>query len=201
MLKVGLTGGLACGKTFVANELHRLGCHVIHADDLGHEVLAPSGEAYQSAIQLLGPEVLDVNGEIDRQRVAEIVFHDPAKLAALNSIVHPAVRRRKDRLFAEIAAADPHAIAVMEAAILIETGTYLDYDKLIVVCCAPETQLERALHRDPLVTEEAVRARLARQMPMEEKRAFADYLIDSSGPKADTARQTEEVFAALRRLQ
>jgi dephospho-CoA kinase len=201
MLKVGLTGGLACGKTFVAHELRRLGCHVIHADDLGHEVLASTGEAYAQVVELFGAEILDDSGEIDRACVATIVFHDPAKLAALNAIVHPAVRRRKDEIFAAIAAVEPDAIAVMEAAILIETGIYRDYDKLIVVYCRPELQILRALHRDPLATDEAVRARLARQMPIEEKRGYADFLIDSSGPKEDTLRQTSEVYYALRKLQ
>ncbi|WP_180538103.1 dephospho-CoA kinase [Nevskia soli] len=200
MLKVGLTGGLACGKTFVAHELRRLGCHVIHADDLGHEVLASSGEAYGPVVELFGTEILDGSGEIDRARVASIVFHDPAKLAALNAIVHPAVRRRKDEIFAAIAAVEPDAIAVMEAAILIETGIYRDYDKLVVVYCRPALQIERALHRDPLTTEEAVRARLARQMPIDEKRRFADFLIDSSGPKENTLRQTSDVYHALRKL-
>ena len=201
MLKVGLTGGLACGKSFVASELERLGCHVIRADDLGHEVLAPSGEAYAPTVELLGRAILDARGEIDRQRVAAIVFQDAAKLAALNAIVHPAVRRRKDEIFAAVAAADPDAIAILEAAILIETGGYREYDKLIVVYCKPESQIERALHRDPHATEDAVRARLARQMPIDEKRKFADFLIDSSGPKEDTVRQTDQVYSALRRMQ
>ena len=200
MLKIGLTGGLACGKTFVANELERLGCHVIRADDLGHEV-APFGEAFAAVIQLLGPEIVDGDGEIDRQRVASIVFNDPERLTALNAIVHPAVRRRGDAIFASIENREPQAIVVMEAAILIETGSYREYDKLVLVYCQPELQIERALRRGSVITEEAVRARLARQMPIEEKRKFADFLIDSSGSKQDTVRQTEEVFAALRRLQ
>ncbi len=164
-------------------------------------MLASSGEAYGPVIELLGTEILDSHGEIDRTRVASIVFHDPAKLAELNAIVHPAVRRRKDQTFAAIAAVEPDAIAVMEAAILIETGIYRDYDKLVVVYCRAELQIERALHRDPLATEEAVRARLARQMPIEEKSKFADFLIDSSGPKEDTIRQTSDVYHALRMLQ
>jgi dephospho-CoA kinase len=189
MLKVGLTGGLGCGKTFVAAELERLGCHVIHADVLGHEVLARESAAVMA---LFGPSIQTAGGEIDRARLASIVFEDPAKLAALNDIVHPAVRRRENELFAEIAAADPHAIAVLEAAILIENGSSKDYDKLIVVWCDPAIQLERALERDP-----AVLARLASQMPVLEKRQFADFLIDTNGTKEETLRQTQEVFADL----
>jgi dephospho-CoA kinase len=189
MLRVGLTGGLACGKTFVATELEHLGCHVIHADVLGHEVLTRESPA---VIALFGPSILTAGGEIDRARLASIVFEDAAKLAALNAIVHPAVRRREDELFSEIAAANPHAIAVLEAAILIENGSYRDYGKLIVVWCDPAVQLERALERDP-----AVLARLATQMPALEKRQFADFLIDTNGTKEDTLRQTREVFASL----
>lgn len=201
MLKVGLTGGLACGKSFVASELQRLGCHIVHADDLGHEVLAPGGEAYSAAVELLGPSVLDEDGNIARHRAAEIVFRDPAKLAQLNQIVHPAVRRRKDTLFKAFESADPQGIAVMEAAILIETGIYKEYDALIVVYCHPDLQLARAMKRDPLSTQEAILARLARQIPIDEKCKYADFVIDASGTKEETLRQTREVYEALRTRQ
>jgi dephospho-CoA kinase len=189
MLKVGLTGGLGCGKTFVATEMERLGCRVIHADVLGHEVLTRERAA---VLDLFGTSILDADGEIDRARLASIVFEDRAKLDALNAIVHPAVRLRENQLFAEIAAEDPHAIAVLEAAILIENGSYKDYDKLIVVWCDPAIQWERAMARDP-----AVVARLARQMPALEKRQYADFLIDTNGTKEDTLRQTQEVLNEL----
>ncbi len=189
MLKVGLTGGLGCGKTFVAEELERLGCHVIHADLLGHEALSRESPA---AVALFGPSILAADGQIDRTLLASIVFDDPNKLAALNAIVHPAVRLREDELFSEIACKDPHAIGVLEAAILIENGSYRDYDKLIVVWCDPAVQLERALARDSTAV-----ARLARQMPVLEKRPYADFLIDTNGTKEDTLRQTQEVFNAL----
>jgi dephospho-CoA kinase len=189
VLKVGLTGGLGCGKSFVAEELERLGCHVIHADLLGHNALVRETSA---VLALFGPSILAPDGQIDRARLASIVFDDPAKLAALNAIVHPAVRLRENELFSELAAADPHAIGVLEAAILIENGSYRDYDKLIVVWCDPAVQLERALARDPNVL-----PRLARQMPVLEKRQFADFLIDTNGTREDTLRQTQELHAAL----
>ena len=193
MLKVGLTGGLGCGKTFVAAELERLGCHVIHADLLGHEVLARESGA---VVALLGPSILTAGGQIDRASLASIVFEDPAKLAALNAIVHPAVRRREDEILSAMAHLDPHAIGVVEAAILIENGSYRDYDRLIVVWCEPAIQLERAMARDP-----AVVARLASQMPVLEKRQYADFLIDTNGTKEDTLRQTREVFLSLATIE
>jgi dephospho-CoA kinase len=192
LLKVGLTGGLGCGKSFVAAELERLGCNVIHADVLGHEVLAPGGPAHQAVVDLFGTD--------DRGRLASLVFSDPAKLAALNAIVHPAVRLLEDDIFDRIAREDADAVAVLEAAILIENGSYLDYDKLIVVWCEPELQVERALERDPQADRATVMARIARQLPVREKRRYADFLIDTNGTKEDTLRQTREVFSRLQTL-
>lgn len=200
MLKVGLTGGLACGKTFISLELERLGCHVIHADALGHEVLSREGEAYQPVIDLFGPTILDANSDISRPKLAEVVFNDAEKLSALNAIVHPAVRRREDQLMSAITKDEPDAVAVVEAAILIEAGTYRHFDRMIVVVCDEASQFERALARDPLATPAAVRARLQRQMPMSEKRKFADFLIDTSGSKQKTLRQTQEIYTALLQL-
>ena len=200
MLTVGLTGGLACGKSFVASELQKRGCHIIRADQLGHEVLAPDGEASRAVIERFGPSILDAEGRIQRSRLAEIVFRDPEALKALNGIVHPAVRLREAQMIEAIRASDPHAIVVIEAAILIETGFYKEFDKLIVVVCDESAQLERALARDPQARREDVVARLGRQMPAAEKRKYADFVIDTSGTPDDTARQTIEVYSALRAL-
>jgi dephospho-CoA kinase len=191
MLKVGLTGGLACGKSFVAGAMHKLGCHVIEADDVGHEVMAPGGEAYDA--------VLAAFGTIDRIQLAELVFSHPDQLERLNAIVHPAVRTRAARQFQELGARDPHGVVVYVVAILIESGAYREVDKIILVSCPREQQIERALQR-PGATEAGVLARLERQMPLEKKREFADYIIDTSGDKEDTLRQTEIVYEDLRRL-
>jgi dephospho-CoA kinase len=199
MLKVGLTGGMACGKSFVAAELAKLGCHVIEADEVGHEVLEPGGEAYDAVLAAFGPEILDADGRIDRTRLGARVFGDSAQLDKLNSIVHPAVRTRATRAFAEIGARDPHGIVVYVAAILLESGAYKEVDKIIVVSCARAQQIERAMHR-PDATQAGVLARLERQMPLEKKKEFADYIIDTSGAKEDTLRQTEMVYRELRRL-
>ena len=200
MLKVGLTGGLACGKSFVAEELARLGCYVVHADEIGHEVLSPGGEAYGPVIEAFGRAILTAEGRIDRRLLAAQVFSSPERLAQLNALVHPAVFRREDRLIEEFAARDPHGIAVLEAAILIETRSYHRFDSMILVTCGEEQQVERAMRRDGAF-EADVRARLSRQMPLQEKRKFAHFVIDTSGDKDDTIRQTRAVYQALRSTQ
>jgi dephospho-CoA kinase len=200
MLKVGLTGGIACGKSFVGEALAGLGCLVIQADDLGHEALAPGGEAYEAVVKEFGRDILSGEGAIDRRALAARVFGDPARLARLNALVHPAVIRREEQLIAEFAARQPHGIAVVEAAILVETGSYQRFDKLILVTCAEEQQVERALKREGSI-EGDVRARIGRQMPLAEKRKFADFVIDTSGEKAETLRQTRAVYDQLRRIE
>lgn len=198
MLKVGLTGGLACGKSFVGEELARLGCLLIQADDLGHEVLLPGGEAYDGVVREFGSEILTGAGEIDRKALAAKVFGAPERLAKLNALVHPPVVRREDALIADYAAGHPDGIAVVEAAILIETGSWKRFDRIILVTCSEEQQIERAMRRQGAVLED-VRARLGRQMPLDEKRKFAHFVIDTSGEKQETLRQTREVYDALRR--
>ena len=200
MLKVGLTGGLACGKSYVGEVLRECGCLLIQADELGHEVLSPGGEAYDDVVREFGREILDPEGRIDRRALAARVFGAPGRLARLNSLVHPSVFRREDALMAEFAAREPKGIAVVEAAILIETGTWRHYDRIILVTCREEQQVERALRRDG-ASEVDVRARLSRQMPLEEKRKFAHFVIDTSGEKEDAARQTRAVYQELRRIE
>ena len=199
MLRVGLTGGLASGKTFVGHALEELGCHVIRADELGHQALLPGAEAYQLVIQEFGNGVLADDGTIDRRQLAKLVFESPEQLAKLNAIVHPAVFRREERMMEEFSVADPRGIAVVEAAILVETGSYKRFDRLIVVVCTIEQQLERAMRRDSYTREETL-ARLKRQLPLEEKVRVADYVIDTSGPKEETLAQTRAVYESLRSL-
>lgn len=199
MLKVGLTGGLACGKSFVANELERQGAHVIHADELGHEVLLPDGAAYDAVLKRFGTEILKADGTIDRTRLADIVFNDPASLADLNAIVHPAVVAKQNELMAESGKREAEAVAVVEAAILIETGIYKDFDRIVLVTCDPSIQRQRALERAGIRPED-VEARLRRQLPTAEKLKFADDVIDTSGTKEDTLRQTRELYTRLRKL-
>lgn len=199
MLKVGLTGGYATGKSFVARELERLGCHIIYADELGHRVLLPDGAAYQPTVALFGSGILDADGAIDRKKLGAIAFTSPELLAQLSGFVHPAVFRLEEQLLDSFAAADPQGVAIIEAAILIETQHYKAFDKLLVTTCAAETQLARGMKRDHLTREE-VAARLAKQMAPEEKKKFADYVIDTDGSKEETLRQVQSIFIELKEL-
>jgi len=199
MLKVGLTGGMACGKSFVGEALANLGCHLLQADRLGHDLLLPGGAAYQPVIQSFGAGVLDANGHIDRRALAALVFDNPERLALLNSFIHPSVFRQEQEWFEGVNAEDPHGIAVVEAAILIETGSYRRFDKLIVVACDEEQQIARSMKRDGIARDEVL-ARLRRQMPVSEKRKFADFVIDTSGAKDDTLRQARAVYESLRSI-
>lgn len=199
MLRVGLTGGLASGKSFVGHALADLGCHWIEADELGHQVLLPGGEAYDPVVDEFGEEILDQDRFIDRRKLSALVWDKPERLARLNSLVHPPVIARQQRAIAEIVNNHPDAIIVVEAAILVETGSYKRFDRLILVVCAVEQQMERALKRGTY-TKEEVMARLDRQLPLEEKLRVADYVIDTSGTKERTLEQVKAVYNSLRSL-
>jgi dephospho-CoA kinase len=196
-LKVGLTGGLATGKSHVAHTLAALGCHVLSADELGHEVLLPGAEAYDDVVREFGSKILGSGGRIDRKLLAAEVFDSPERLKKLNSLVHPHVIHREEQWLARLAAEEPGAIAVIEAAILIETGSYKRFGRLILAVCPPEMQLRRHMERSG-ESEAQARARLARQMPLEVKRQYADYVVDTSGSREETDRQVREIFAKLR---
>ncbi|MGE5488280.1 MAG: dephospho-CoA kinase [bacterium] len=200
MLRVGLTGGLASGKSFVGQVLADLGCFVIKADELGHQAIEPGGEAFEPVVKEFGAGILDAEGKIDRRRLGRKVFSDPERLAKLNALVHPVVIRREEELIAAYAAREPKGIAVVEAAILIEAGSYKRFDRIVLAVCTPEQQIERAMNRDGLTREEVL-ARLARQMPLEEKRKYAGYVVDTSGPKEETLRQVRQVYESLRSIE
>ena len=199
MLHVGLTGGLASGKSFVGRALEDLGCYLIQADELGRQVIEQGGETYEAVVATFGKEILDPGGAINRKRLAAIVFPDLQQLARLNALIHPHVKIREKALVAEFAREHPDGIAVTEAAILVETGSYKDYDCLIVAVCRPEQQIERAMERDGASREEVLN-RLRRQMPLDDKVKYADFVIDTSGSKENTLAQTRNVYEALRRL-
>jgi len=199
MLRVGLTGGLASGKSFVGRELEALGCLVIRADELGHRVQAPDGEAYAGIIAEFGRGILNPDGTINRRLLGAEVFSRPERLQKLSALVHPPVRARELKQIEEFARTHPDGIAVTEAAILVETGSYREYARLIVAVCSEEQQIVRAMTRDHLTREE-VMDRLRRQLPLQEKVKYADYVIDTSGTKEHTLEQTRAVYAALRSL-
>ena len=195
MLRVGLTGGLATGKSTVGRWLGELGCHVIRYDEVGHQVLDPDGEAYSSVVEAFGEGILNPDRTIDRRGLGKIVFADPEKLKRLEQLVHPPTHRRVAARIEQLRAADPRGIVIIEAAILVETGTYKNFDRLIVVACRPEQQLERAFARG--LTRQQAADRLARQLPLEEKVARADFVIDTSHTLADARAETERVYRKL----
>lgn len=202
MLRVGLTGGLASGKSCVGRDLRQIGGEdllLIQADELGKQVQEPGAEAYADMIREFGSSILNADGSIDRRKLGNEVFRDPARLKRLSEIVHPHVHARRRGLESEFALQHPHGMAVTEAAILVETGSYKEYDRLIVVTCRPEQQVERAMSRDHLTREEVL-DRMRQQMPLEQKLQFADFVIDTSGSKEDTFSQTQAVYASLRSL-
>ena len=200
MLRAGLTGGLASGKTFVGEKLQELGCFLIKADDLGHATLEPGGEAYEPAVREFGDTILDSGGRINRRLLAAQVFGDPARLAILNGFVHPAVRSRTRKLTEDFMRRKPDGIVVNEAAILVETGSYKDFDRLIVASCDEPRQIERAMHRDGVTRAEA-EVRLRRQLPLADKVKVADFVVDTSGSKENTVAQTIAVWEALRSIK
>lgn len=199
MIRVGLTGGYATGKTFVAAELERLGCHLIYADRLGHAALEPGGAAYKASIDFFGPAILNENATLDRKKLGSIVFSDPELLKKLETFVHPAVFELEEQMLADFAATDPAGIAVVEAAILIEAGRRETYDRLIVTICSEDTQVARAMRRDRVTQEEALN-RIAKQMPLLEKKRLADYVIDTDGEKKTTLGSVGVVYRNLKKL-
>lgn len=199
MLKVGLTGGIASGKTTVAKMFAARSCRVLPADQVAHELMAPGRPAYEEIMQVFGRGILGPSGAVDRRRLAEIVFAEPARREQLNRIVHPRVIAEIEREFARIAQAEPRAIVLVEAALLVEAGYHHQLDKLIVTWCRPEQQVERLMKQAGL-SRAQTEQRLAAQLPQEEKRRQADYEIDCSGSLEATEQQVEKVFQELRRL-
>ncbi|HEX4946198.1 MAG TPA: dephospho-CoA kinase [Blastocatellia bacterium] len=197
MLKVGLTGGIASGKTYVAELLRELGCEVTDADQVARAVVEPGQPAYEDIVKEFGPESLQADGTIDRARLSAIIFTDADKRAKMNAIVHPRIHEAQNRWMAEVAARNPAAIVVVDAALLIESGGYKRFDKIVVVHCAPDIQLARLMVRNNLSYEEAAK-RIAAQMPTAEKLKYADYSIDTSGGFEPTRQQVIALYAELK---
>ncbi len=195
MLRVGLTGGIACGKSHVLRRLGALGCRTLDLDAVAREVTAPGGEALGLIAEHFGRGVLDGRGALDRAALAAVVFGDASARARLNAIVHPRVRAAEARWAAGFAG-EPHAVLVTDGALLIESGVHLRFDRLVVVHCAPELQLLRLRERDGL-DEPAARARIEAQLPTAVKREFAHFEVDSSGAPEDTEAATAALAATL----
>jgi dephospho-CoA kinase len=195
-LLVGLTGGIASGKSTVSQQLAELGCHVIDADVLAREVVAPGEPALRAVVEAFGPEVLRPDGSLDRARLGAVVFADPARRRELEAITHPAIQARRQAALAALTARGYDGLVVQDAALLIEVGGAAHVDRLVVVYVEPAVQRERLMRRDGLDREEAER-RLASQMPLAEKARQAHYVIDNSDSPVETAAQVRAVHAAL----
>ncbi len=196
MLKVGLTGGIACGKTVVHRRLEERGIPALDADAVVHRLLQAGTDVTRRIGERFGEKVIAPDGSVDRKALGAIVFADEEARKKLNAIVHPGVWREIERFFEDREkASDP--VAVVDAALMIETGSYQRYDALVVVHCRPELQLERLMARDGLSREDALR-RIRAQMPIEEKLPFADFLVDTSGTIEETLKQVDDLAAKLR---
>jgi len=197
MLRVGLTGSIAVGKSFVSGVLAELGCRVLDADETAREVVEPGSPGLREVVAKFGDSIIKSDGTLDRLALGALVFADADKRATLNSILHPYIIARQDERLREWEALDPVGIAIVDAALMIESGGYKRFDKLIVVHCRPDVQLERLMNRDKLTRDEAER-RIASQMPQEEKKKFADYLIDTSDGFEAARQSAIDVYAKLR---
>ncbi len=199
MLKVGLTGGIACGKSFARKEFQKLGVHGIDSDRIGHEVIGKDGSAFQAVVEEFGASILDASGGIDRRKLGVLVFGDDALRLRLNQLVHPFIFEREDQVFNSLQ--NPLSnlrpgIAMTDAALMVETGSYRRYDFVVVIFCLPEIQLRR-LHARDGIAEAAAQLRIRSQMPVLEKLRYADFVIDNSGKMSNTIEQIHQVHNEL----
>jgi len=202
LLRVGLTGGFACGKTTVAQMLAQRGAHVVLADEVAHQLMRPGEPVYYEVVRHFGSAIVAVDGSIDRKKLADAAFGS-GRIQELNQIVHPAVVAHQDAWMKEMAAKDPGGISVVEAALMLEAGVGKRFDKLVVVVCTMPQKIERFARRhnlDLAAAEREVTRRMAAQLPDEEKVRAADYVIDNSGPLAELEVKVDALMAELRQL-
>ena len=202
MLRVGLTGGVACGKSTVADMFAKLGAKIVDADAIAHELYRPGEAVYQELVKHFGQEIIKVSGDLDRARLASIVF-DGGRVEELNKIVHPAVIKRQEQWMREVGEKDPYAVAMVEAALIFEAGVKERFDKIIVVTCKPAQKISRFAQRTGM-PEALARADVERrnkaQISDEEKARRADYVIDNSASQDETSHQVQRIYAELQVL-
>lgn len=202
MLKVGLTGGVACGKTTITAMFEKRGAHVALADAIAHSLFEPGTEVYKKVREAFGDEILDPDMTISRPKLANLAF--PSRIKELNAIIHPVVIALQDEWMEEIARRDPHAIAIVEAALMVEAGAHKRFDKLIAVTCNLEQKVERFTERSHLSESQAraeVERRMQAQLPEKDKARLADFVIDNSGSLEQAEAQVEQIWQELRRLE
>ena len=209
MLKVGLTGGIASGKTTVGEMFVALGAHLIQADHVAHELMQPGQAVYYEIVARFGREMLNLDGTVNRAKLAEAAFgtgqpiegRRVSRVEELNRIVHPAVIRVQEAWMEEMGRQDPHAVAIVEAALILEAGVAKRFDRLIVVTCSDDVRVARFATRHKLDLPSArkeIERRMAAQLPEKEKVKAADYVIDNSGSLEGSRKQAQEVWAQLR---
>jgi dephospho-CoA kinase len=195
MLRLGLTGGIASGKTAVAAMLREMGFDVLDADSLAHTLIEPGQSAYDEVVREFGPAILDPDKRVNRTKLAAVVFDNRAKLDRLNAILHPRVEAAAHRQFDEWSGNGARAAAFIEAALLVEAGYHKNLDGLVITWCRPEQQLQRLRARG--LTEQEARQRIVAQLPIEEKLRYATEKIDCSGSLEETRRQVQALAAKL----
>jgi dephospho-CoA kinase len=217
MLKIGLTGGIACGKSVVGEMFAALGAHLVQADRIAHELMTPGQPVYNEVVKHFGREILNPDLSVNRAKLAELAFGKagnsgkdsseesmpvhPARVQELNRIVHPAVIRSQEEWMEEVGRQDRNAVAIVEAALILEAGMAKSFDRLVVVTCDDEQRVTRFAARQKLPLEDArreVTRRMAAQLPDAEKIKVADFVIDNSGPLNHTREQVERVWKTLK---
>ena len=206
MLKVGLTGGIASGKSVVGEMFAALGAHVVQADLIAHQLLQPGEAVYEEVVRHFGSGILNADRTVNRPKLAEAAFgspngNAPSRVEELNRIVHPAVIKRQEEWMEAESEKDPHGIAMVEAALILEAGAGKRFDRLVVVTCRPEQRARRWAGRlgvDEATARHEVTRRMAAQLPDEEKVKAADFVIDNSGSLDETQRQVATVYSELR---
>ena len=208
LLKVGLTGGIASGKSVVGEMFVALGAHLVQADTIAHQLMQPGEAVYQDVVSYFGTGILNPDGSVNRARLAEAAFGSsaetgtgPSRVQELNRIVHPAVIRRQNEWMEEVGRRNPRGIAMVEAALILEAGAVNHFDRLLVVTCRPEQRIQRWAARlkvDEETARREVTRRMAAQFPDEQKIKAADYIIDNSGSLDQTRKQVSEVYEKLK---
>jgi dephospho-CoA kinase len=198
MISIGLTGGLASGKSLVARIFKSLGCALIDTDAIARAVVVPGTEGWQAVVKEFGPQILAENNTIDRPKLANIIFTDAGRRQILNSILHPLIISSVRQQLAEIGAREPDALVVVDVPLLIECGLQDDFDEVIVVWTSRETQVNRLMERDGLAEAEA-QQRLAAQLPLDQKRAYATFVVENDADQEKTEAQVRIIFSELKR--
>jgi dephospho-CoA kinase len=199
MLVVGLTGAMGTGKSTVSSMFAELGCLIIDADQVARNLVEPEAPAWRRIVRIFGKDLLNKDKTLDRKKLAGIIYADASKRKLLNSILHPFILKEEEKLVKEAVKQGNHKIAIVSAALMIEAGSYKRFPKIIVVTCSKETQIDRIMKREKISRKEALQ-RWSAQLSSKEKKKYANYVINTSGPFPKTRKQVVQVYEKLRRL-